>query len=96
MNPTASQPPPDAAACVAEDLPSELSIELDAGQIFALAHLYVHAKGGEYGDAVRDIADALDYLRGRFSGCRVRPEADQSLDTRPVRYGWHLRDGEVP
>jgi len=67
MNPTASQPPPDAAACVAEDLPSELSIELDAGQIFALAREKVRRHGGSYSCVVEDVLGAIDLLRARFN-----------------------------
>jgi len=67
MHPTTSQPPPDADACVAEDLPSGLSIELDAGQIFALAREKVRRQGGSYSCTVEDVLSAIGLLQKHFN-----------------------------
>jgi len=43
-----------------------VSIDLDAGQVLALAWHKVQTHGGDYLTTVRDILDALDCLRERF------------------------------
>jgi len=54
-------------------LPTGLSIELDSGQIFALARESVLHHGGSYLDTVNDIDAALKYLRKHVSPCSARP-----------------------
>jgi len=49
------------------EIPAGMCIDLDAGQVLALARCKVQAHGGDYLTAVRDILDALDCLNVRFN-----------------------------